>query len=300
MLTDEVGAGIVVGDDVRLDGVQIGRIAAIEPTDRHLQLTLDLEKGSASGLTDGLGIDFVPANLFGVSEVELQRGTAGDRLSAHSIVDLTGTRSGRARDATISTLLNQLGSFSNDVLSPELVPVLQRISTGTKAFTPLIETIISITRDIADTQRLPSSFLLGQYGSMLGGLPSTTDGLLQLLGAANNAEYMRSPEHVQKFDASARMLETELLPSVTSVLATGERYFAGTTATLVPVLAALAHIVPTPEQSGHDLSELLDRLNQAMPDTPGGPVLNVSVDLRGVPGLAAPLTAALAAGQGAR
>lgn len=300
VLTDEIGTGIQVGDDVRLDGVQVGRIEAITSADRHQRITLGLRHSQVSGLTDGLGVDFTPGNLFGVSEIDLQRGTGGRPLGADAVVDLTGPQAGRARDATISTLLNQVGSFSNDVLSPELVSVLQRISSGTTAFTPLVETIIALTRSIADTQRLPSSFLIGQYGSMLGGLPSTVDGLLQLLGSAYNSEYMRSPDHIQKFDASVHMLESELIPSTVTLLTTSERYFAGTTAALVPVLTMLARTVPTPDRSSQEFGVLLDRLGRAMPDTPNGPVLKVNLDLRGVPGLATPLNAAQSAERGVR
>ncbi|MFQ6397365.1 MlaD family protein [Nocardia sp. KC 131] len=300
VLTDTIATGIEVGDDVRLNGVQIGRIEGIEPADRHQRITLGLRRGQLAGLTDDIGMDFTPSNLFGVSEIALQRGTGGRPLGPNSVIDLTGPNAGRARDATIATLLDQAGSFTTDVLTPELGSVLRRISAGTTAFTPLIETIIAITRAIADTQQLPSSFLIGQYGSTLAGLPSTVDGVLRMLGMAYNAEYLRSPEHLQKFNASTKMIENELIPAVVTLLGTSEQYLAGTVNSLVPVLGALARTVPAPDRSSQELGLLLERIRRAMPDTPNGPVLKLNLDLSGVPGLAVPLNAALPAGQGER
>lgn len=291
VLTDSVGTGIKVGNDVRLDGVQVGRIADIAAADGHQRITLSLGRGQLFGLTDAMGVDYVPGNLFGVAEIDLQRGSGGQALVDRAVIDLTGPRADRARDATIATLLHSVGTFSNDVLTPQLMSVLERISSGTAAFTPLIESIIAITRAVADTQRLPSSFLLAQYGSALSGLPSTLDGVLRTLGSVDENIYLSAPEHMDKFNASTEMLSSELIPAAATLLGTGQRHLGDAASTLVPVLQRLARTVPTPETSGQELSELLRRLNAAMPDSPNGPHLNLRIDLRGVPVLSTPLQA---------
>ncbi|MFE3960945.1 MlaD family protein [Nocardia sp. NPDC059091] len=289
VLTDKVGTGIKTGNDVRLDGVAVGRVEAIEGVDRRQRLTLTLRRDQLFGLTSTLGVDYVPGNLFGVAEITLERGQGGTALADGAVIDLTGAHADHVRDATISTLLRSVGTFSTDVLTPDLMSVLDRISSGTSGFTPLVEAIVASVRAIADTQRLPSSFLLGQYGSTLAGLPSTTHGLLDLLSTAYDAEYLRSPENLAKFDASTQMIVTQFIPITAQVLATAGTHFGDTANVLVPVLSMLAHTVPDPARSSAELSELLRRLGAAMPDTPDGPVLNLSVDLRGVPGLAVPL-----------
>lgn len=126
-------------------------------------------------------------------------------------------------------------------------------------------------------------------GSTLAGLPSTTHGLLDLLSAAYDAEYLRSPENLAKFDASTQMIVNQFIPTLTNVLATAGTHFADTADVLVPVLSMLAHAVPDPAHSSAELGELLRRLGAAISDTPDGPVLNLAVELRGVPGLAVPL-----------
>ncbi|PXX58454.1 ABC-type transporter Mla subunit MlaD [Nocardia tenerifensis] len=289
VLTDKVGTGLKTGNNVRLDGVAVGRVSAIESAGQRQRITLTLHRDQLFGLTDAFGVDYVPGNLFGVAEIALERGPGGAALADGAVVDLTGARAGQVRDATISTLLRSVGTFSNEVLSPELISILDRISSGTSAFTPLIEAVVASVRAIAETQRLPSSFLLGQYGATLAGLPSTTHGLLGLLSTAYDAEYLRSPENLARFDASTQMIVTEFIPALATVLSTAETHFADTVSTLVPVLAMLTRTVPDPARSGVELGELLRRLGAALPDTADGPVLNLAVDLRGVPGLAVPL-----------
>lgn len=289
VLTDKVGTGLKTGNDVRLDGVAVGRVEAIEPSGQRQRITLTLHRDQLFGLTDAFGVDYVPGNLFGVAEIALERGSGGATLADGAVVDLTGARADQVRDATISTLLRSVGTFSNEVLTPDLISILDRISSGTSAFTPLVEAIVATVRAVADTQRLPSSFLLGQYGATLAGLPSTTHGLLGLLSTAYDAEYLRSPENLAKFDASTQMIVTEFIPALANVLSTAETHFADTVNTLVPVLSMLSHTVSDPARSSAELGELLRRLGVAMPDTGNGPVLNLAVDLRGVPGLAVPL-----------
>ncbi|WP_067707083.1 MlaD family protein [Nocardia yamanashiensis] len=289
VLTDQVGTGLKTGNDVRLDGVTVGRVEAIEPSGRRQRITLRLRRDQLFGLTDAFGLDYVPGNLFGVAEIALERASGGALLADGAVIDLTGSRAGQVRDATISTLLRSVGTFSNEVLTPDLISILDRISSGTSAFTPLIEGIVAMVRAVADTQRLPSSFLLGQYGATLAGLPSTTHGLLGLLSSAYDAEYLRSPENLARFDASTQMIVTELIPALANVLSTAETHLAESASTLVPVLSMLSHTVPDPARSGAELGELLRRLGAAMPDSGAGPVLNLAVDLRGVPALAVPL-----------
>ncbi|WP_405492762.1 MlaD family protein [Nocardia sp. NBC_00511] len=294
VLTRQLGAGLKSGADVRLDGVKVGAVADIAPiTGGRQRITLRLDSSQLFGLTDALGIDFAPGNLFGISEIELQPGGGGAALHDGTVVDLSDEKSSRTRDATLSTVLASVGTLTGDVLTPQLATVLSQLSGDIKGFVPLLQSIVVTIRAMADTQNLPASFLLGQLGQTLSGLPATVDGGLRLLYYPYTNQYMASDANRARFDATIAAIRNGLVPAVDSVLATGEKYYAGLTGPLAPLLGAIAASVGTPQRSGQELSQLLDRLGKSFRDTPDGPVLDIAVELRGVPGLAVPLLAGL-------
>lgn len=296
LLTEQVGEGVGSGSDVRFDGVKVGAVASIESAgSRRQQVELALDKSQLFDLTDALSIDYAPGNLFGISEIELNAGPGGRSLQDRSVVDLTGPAADRARDATMSTLLRSVGQLTTDVFSPQMVSVMNTVANDTKAFTPLFQTIVTTVESIADTQKLPPSFLFDQVGSSLAGVPPTLDGALHLLLTAYENEYMKSDTNRAKFDASFAMLQNQLLPAAARTLGSAHANLAGYVDLLTPILRMLAGTVPTPERSGRELGILLDRIDKTLRPTDNGPVLAVDVDLSGVPGLAAPLRAAVSA-----
>lgn len=296
LLTEKIGAGIDSGAAVRLDGVRVGRIEAIEPARSGQRITVRLDKTQLFGLTDALSLDYAPGNLFGIGEVQLHPGEGGSMLRDAETVDLTGDRARRTTDATMSRLLGSVGRLTNDVLTPQLTSVLNQIATDTRAFTPLLQAIIVTLQGYTETRQVPADYLLTQWGSTLDGLPATTQGICDLLAGPFDNRYLVQPGKVAKFDATLDMISNQLLGAVTQTLDAGTAHYSGYTGILAPTLAALANTVPTPGNSAADLRALLERVGAAMPDTPDGPVLHLAVDLRGVPALAVPLSALLAGG----
>jgi hypothetical protein len=295
LLTDRVGTGIQAGDAVRSDGVRVGSIDSIDSDDSVRQrISLRLDPHELSGLTDALGVDYAPDNMFGVSELTLRSGPGGRAISDNTVIDLSGANAGRVHDATISTLLQSVGQLTNDVLTPQLTTVLSEIVRDTRAFTPLLETIVVTVQNVADIQRLPSSYLLAQYGSLVTGLPPTMRGLLDLLQTPFTNPYLAQPGKIDKFVANIDMIQGPLLSSVTALLNTAGTYYSGYTDMTTPLVQAMASTVPTPQRSTDEVRLLLERIGRAMPDSGDGPVLNLDVDLRGVPALAGPLSALVA------
>ncbi|WP_433667669.1 MlaD family protein [Nocardia sp. CA-136227] len=295
LVTARVGTGIEPGSPVRADGVQVGEVRALAQDGLGRQrITLRLSESQLRGLTDALSLDYAPGNLFGISEIELHPGAGGRPLREVAQVDLTGDNGARTNDATLSTLLRSLGQLTGEVLTPQLISVLRQISDDTRAFAPLFQAIVSMVQSVADTQQLPPSLLLNRYGSALAGLPPTLTGLLDVLNGAFSNQYLGQDGKIAKFDANVNMIKDDLLGALVRVLNAGDAHYSGLTAALTPILSGLAATVPDPAAAGADLTLLLQRLRAALPDTPGGPVLNLAVDLRGVPGLAIPLVAALA------
>lgn len=288
LLTEHIGTGVETGNDVRVDGIRIGTIAHIEPAGQGRQrISLALDRAQSGGLTDALSVDYAPGNLFGVSEIELRAGVGGTALADGSVVDLTGPAATRATDATISTLLGATGRLATEVLTPQLISVLNTIARDTRMFTPILQALVVSVQSIADTQRLPSSYLLQQYGQTLQGLPLTIDGLLRLLNAPFTNEYFQQDAHIGKFNAGIGLLKDDIINALNAVLTTSRTHLAEYPGLFGPLLHAVAGTVPDPQRSGAELTQLLQRLGSAMPDTPDGPVLRVQVDVGAFPVLAA-------------
>ncbi|MBF6171902.1 MlaD family protein [Nocardia blacklockiae] len=296
LLTGHVGEGIEPGTDVRLDGVRIGTITGIDADAPGRQrVDLGLLRSQLFGLTDALTVDYAPGNLFGISALQLHSNAGGTALADGSTVDLTGRNADRVHDATLSALLRSTGQLTDDVLTPKLSDLLRKTSQDLTAFTPLLQAMGSTARAFAETQQLPPSLLFDRYGSVLAGLPPMLSGaILVLYGDLTNA-YLANPENLTKYGNFWVNVQDRLLPAATRTLGTARQYFGGLLPMAPLILDRLSSSVGTPQESAGQLGELIARLDKAFHDSPTGPVLHAGVELDTVPGLAAPLAAALGA-----
>ncbi|MFI7665682.1 MlaD family protein [Nocardia sp. NPDC049526] len=293
--TEQIGDGIVTGARVRLDGVNIGEVTGIESAGAgQQQITLRLDKSQLTGLTDALVLDYAPSNLFGISEVELRRGQGGVPLHEGGNVDLTGASASRVSNATMGTLIRSLGQTTDRVLTPQLADVLTALATDAKAFTPILEAVVMLSRAVAETQRYDPSFLIGQYASTLHGTAEFAGATIDLLDHINNIEVLRTDQPL--FDSGVDMIANKLFPAITNLGYTGQRHYTGYSDMLTPLLNVTAQMVPTPQRSSAELRTLLERIDNSFVDTPEGPVLRLELTLRGFPALAAPLLGAVGKG----
>ncbi|MET9485463.1 MlaD family protein [Nocardia sp. NPDC006630] len=284
--TEHIGDGVVDGTQVMLDGVTVGEVVGIAPDEQGTQrITVQLNKSQLAGLDSSLRLDYAPSNLFGISELELRRGTGGSPLLPDTVIDLTGPRSSLIYDATMSNLMRNLTEVTTDVLTPELTTTLTQLATDVGAFTPLAQAIVVLGRTVADTRTVAPSELLGGYGTALTGGARFADALFKVMNEVYHIDVLRTDRG--RFDATIAMVVDQLFPGLQNTLYRASDEFSGYTAMLAPMLSAAARTVPTPERSGADLRALLDRLRAALPDTPNGPVLDVDVDLGLVPVLGA-------------
>ncbi|MFE3794058.1 MlaD family protein [Nocardia tengchongensis] len=287
-----VGEGIGPGTEIRLNGVRVGTVDAIDFSgpDRR-RLGLNLQRSQLFGLTTGLNIDYVPGNLFGVSALELRPEAGGDALADGVTVDLTGRNSGRVRDATLSSLLSSTGDLTAQVLTPQLSQLLSTLARDFDAFTPLLQAIGTTVRAYTETRQLAPSMLLDRFGATLTGIPPMLTGTLTLLDASYGNGYLRDDAHIQKFARLWSNVQNQLLPATSQLFGTAQPYFAGLLPIATAVLDRIAGSVSDPAGSNGQLRELLDRIDAAFHDSPDGPVLQTRVALDLVPGLASPLAA---------
>ncbi|RMI30045.1 MlaD family protein [Nocardia stercoris] len=299
LVVDHVGEGIAAGTDVRLDGVRVGTVSAVDLAARGTRrIELALRRSQLFGLTDAVTADYAPGNLFGISTLDLHANPGGTELREGTAVDLTGAAANRVADATLSALLTSTGKLTDDVLTPQLTEVLRQVSHDVTAFTPLLQAIGATVRAAVETQQLPPSYLLDRFGSALTGLPSILTGGLTILKSDYENKYLASPDHIRDYGGLWVGVQDQLLPVLKQLLDAAQPEFGD----LVPVAAAplrqVAAAVSTPQRSAGQLSELLDRVGRSFHDTPDGPVVDADVNLDVVPGLAGPLAALLGSAPG--
>ncbi|MEV0251333.1 MlaD family protein [Nocardia sp. NPDC050712] len=286
--TEQVGDGLSAGTQVRLDGVQVGKVEEISPDANGTQrIMLRLDGSRLYGIDDSLRVDYAPANLFGISELELLRGAGGSPLRAGSVVDLTGPRSDRVYDATMGSILRSLSQVGAAVLTPQLATVIAQVSADFQAMTPLVQALIQVSKIIADNQNMPPSELLGQLGPAFDGGGKFAGATIQILDQVHDIRITQTDK--DRYDVGVAALTGKILPGLATTVTAAGNQLAEATDMLAPMLTVLAQMVPRPQQSAAELRLLLERLRAAMPDTPDGPVLNLRVDLQNVPGIAVPL-----------
>lgn len=296
LVSEQVGPGIGAGTAVRVNGIQIGSVSAIDFTDSGVKrINLDLDPTQLSAVSDSAQIQFAPGNLFGISELVLKPVGAGKPLSDGMIIDLTGTQRERVIDATMSRLLAVTGDMTGDVLTPQFTSVVAELNAATKAFAPLLSTLVLTSEAIAQTQRVAVDYLFDQTGSALSGAASTFDGVIYLFYSFFTNEFMSVADNQRRYDEMFTMLRTGLLPGTTTTLGTARDTLGPTVDVLASVYPALSRVLRGAATAA-EVQRVIDRLDAAIRESPDGPVLALDVQLQGVPALTQPLAGAM--GQG--
>ncbi|MFI1917500.1 MlaD family protein [Nocardia sp. NPDC020380] len=286
--TEQIGDGVLVGTDVRANGVVVGKVTDITPDQHGTQrISMRLDDSRLFGLDDSLQVDYAPANLFGISEVELRKGAGGSPLRAGTVIDLTGGRAKDVYDATMGSILRSMSQVGGSVLTPQMASVIAQAAADTQALTPLAQALITAQRTITNNQKMPMSELMGNLGPAFDGGGQFAGATVQVVDLLRSIQRLQTNR--EAYDRGVAIVTGQLLPALSNTLGQAGTQLSGTTDMLVPVLTALAQMVPAPQQSGAELRLLLQRLTSAMPDNGQGPVLNVQVDLKGVPAIAVPL-----------
>ncbi|MBB5912665.1 ABC-type transporter Mla subunit MlaD [Nocardia transvalensis] len=274
--TSTVGDGVVEGTPVRLDGVEVGRVTDISPADRGTQnIAVRLASARLPGLDSSLRVDYSTGNLFGISEIELRRGPGGPPLRPGTVLQLTAP--GAVYDATMGNLLRGISQAGDAVLTPRMASLLATLAADTRAFTPFLESVVTLARTVTEVQRVPISLVLGRFGTTLDGGGDFLDSLVDLIDRVYRIQTLHTDR--DRINGGISMVVDQLLPGVAQTLRYAENGFAGYTGLAIPVLDMVAGTVPDSRRSGAELRELIERMGHALPDTPDGPVLQTDLDL---------------------
>ncbi|WP_099250011.1 MlaD family protein [Mycobacterium sp. shizuoka-1] len=165
------GQGVSMGTPVMMHGVKVGSVTAVSSLPNgKVRLGADLESGPIAGLTDALGVDFRPANYFGVTSINLLEGPGGRPLRDGAHIDTVPQG-----NFTLQALLSRLGEITGGVVTPQLISVVDRATRYTDGLNPLIETMVTTANAITTVQTVSTEQLLRNTAGISVALPSFVD-----------------------------------------------------------------------------------------------------------------------------
>lgn len=172
--TPYVGQGVDNGTPLIMHGVQVGSVTSVSSVKSGgIRLTADLVETSTRGLTDTVGIDFRPANYFGVTGINLIPGAGGQPLRSGSKISVEPRG-----NFALQALLYRLGELTDQVITPRLINVVERGTRFTDGLTPLLETLVTVSRTATRVQNVDTQRLLANATGITVALPGLFDGLI--------------------------------------------------------------------------------------------------------------------------
>ncbi|BBZ77281.1 hypothetical protein MANY_26180 [Mycolicibacterium anyangense] len=287
------GQGVVSGTPVIMHGVKVGEVKNVSSmADGGVRLNVDLQGPSAAGLTDTFGIDYRPANYFGITGINVVKGEGGQPL--RDGMRITTVPRG---NFALQTLLSRLGQITQGVVTPQLVGVIDRSTRYINGMEPLLETMLTVTRAVDNVQTVSTARLLENATGLSVAFPAFTDALIKTGTEFDNSGL------VVLDDGGATVTEefwqNRYLPTV-ELTAKGLFGAAGKlesshVSDLLPVVGItkiLSDTVPglvRPDDIAATLVELRRRFESLYGGSPEQRALQVHIVLDALPGMAAPL-----------
>jgi hypothetical protein len=187
--TPYVGQGVEAGTAVVLHGVEVGKVTdvALSPGG-GVRLATGLRKGPVAGLTDTMNIDFRPINYFGVPGVNIIPAPGGQAVRDGTQINVIPKG-----NFTLSELLSQLGDVSAAALTPQLISVLDRVTRYTDGLNPLFETLVTVTKAVADVQNVSTARLLANTAPISAAYPAFANATVNLAARVANMNYYPEP-----------------------------------------------------------------------------------------------------------
>ncbi|MEZ0365016.1 MlaD family protein [Mycobacterium sp. pUA109] len=281
------GLGVKSGSALVLHGVQVGEVTQVANLPGgKVRYAADLYRGPAAGLTSAVGIDYRPANYFGVTGINLRPTDGGQPLTNGSRIETTP-----AGNFTLQTMLSRLGELSGGVLTPHLIDVIEKATDYTDSLDPLLETMVIVSGSLANVQTVSTAQLLRNTTGISVALPGFIN------AASNLLENVHKPYNGRPYEWYDNLLDPTLQTVSSSFFgAIGKLLYShGPELTDVTnLIKTMADVVPglVPADSVADTArELRTRVERLYSGPPERPGVNARVVLDSLPGVAAPLAA---------
>jgi hypothetical protein len=294
--TPYIAQGIIEGTPVVMHGVELGKVTGISSVaGGRIRVGIDLQKLPTAGLTDTMQIDFRPINYFGVSGINIVPGTGGQALRNGLLIKAVPKG-----NYTLQTMLTRFGELSNNVITPQLVSVVDRITRYTDALNPLIETVFIATNTLAEVQTVPTRRLLTNATGISVAFPGLLNAITDSGDAVTHAD--KNWMHEGMGDLSDRQWYQEWgVPHwnaiVDGIFGSVGKVESSHVGDLLPLINGFQTIMDTtapllrPVGVGDTLVELRHRFEKLYGGTPEQRALRVRIVLDKLPGIAAPIDA---------
>jgi hypothetical protein len=283
-----VGQGVNRGTALVLHGVKVGEVTKVTSLpEGGIRLTADLQAGPTAGLTDTVGVDFRPANYFGVTAINLRPGDGGQTLGNGSHIKITP-----AGNFTLQALLSRLGDLSDAVLAPRVVDMIERATTYLDGLDPLVETMLVVSNSLANVQTVSTARLLTNATGISAAFPGFANSATSLGDAVVRGPIgSASDEFFQYvYRTTIDLASTDLWGAIGRL----ETAHSTDLAPMTDMIKALTDVVPglvPPDAIADTARELRMRLERLFAGPPDRRAVNVRVILDSLPGVAAPIDA---------
>jgi hypothetical protein len=281
------GQGVKAGTALVMHGIQVGEVTNVTNLPGgKVRYAADLRPGPTSGLTTSMGIDFRPANYFGVTGINLRPGDGGQALTNGVLVKTTP-----AGNFTLQAMLSRLGEISHGVITPRLIEVIQKATTYTDSLDPLVETLFVVTNALTDVQTVSTARLLTNATGLSVAFPGF------VYGAALAGDGLRKPLDGFTYEWWNLILGPTLVGVSDHFFgAIGKLLTSHSTELVVAtdLIKLLTDVVPgvvPPDAIADTARELRMRMERLYSGPPDRRAVNVRVVLDSLPGVAAPIAA---------
>ncbi|MDO3401773.1 MlaD family protein [Mycolicibacterium neoaurum] len=305
-----VGQGITVGSPVMMYGVEVGKITEVlSRPEGALRLDAEVRRAPIADLTDTLGVDFRPANYFGVTGVNLTPGVGGQPLRDGMRIQ-TVSRG----NYTLQALLTRLGEITEGVVTPQLISVIDRATRYTDGLNPLIETMVTAAETLTQVQTVSTEQLLRNATGISAAFPGFVQGATEAGYGFNQGsgfvtfnvssesampgdfEQMVPGQHVSDEFWQNRSVKTlDLLAN--SLFGAVGKLLSSHPADLLPATGLIGMVSDTvpalvaPVGIAETTTELRTRLERMYAGSPEQRALQVRILLDKIPGVQAPVDA---------
>jgi len=283
-----VGEGVVAGTALLMHGVKVGEVTQVSSLAAGgVRLAADLRQGPTVGLTDAMGIDFRPANYFGVTGINLVPGHGGQALVNGSLIRTTSSG-----NFTLQTLLSRLGDLSHGVLTPHLVEVIERATAYTDGLDPLLETVLVVSTSLAKVQKVSTAQLLTNATGISVAFPGFVNAATDLGDNFVHASLDNVTEDFfqNTYKPTIAITSTGLFGAVGTLVGKHSTDLAPLT-DMIKVLTDVAPGLVPADDIAETAFELRTRLQRLFAGPPDRRAVNVRVVLDSLPGVAAPIEA---------
>ena len=283
------GPGLKEKSKVLLRGAEVGVVKKIDSTDPYsVHVDIALDEAAAASLTDNFDIDFRPANYFGTTAVNLIAKPGGGSISDGETIARDS-----APDYTMSTMLEHGSIVVDGSLTRDVISSLDKVTKYASGLSPLIETMIVVSDNVARTQKQLPSTLLDKLNDITAVFPETNIEALGALDAITNSRFNRMPDGSRGVDKDYHdLMDRSLTVAADGLFGAIGTLLGSHAAELTPAVTSVKYLVDEiPDVMGDasnmtKLQKAIEGLERSFKGSKGQQTLQLHILLDSVPGLA--------------